>query len=71
MEDSSETLELQNCRNTEEEARERRQLDRLLNVHQGLLYLNEDLIALIVNQIDYFVSQSRGNDTIKEVSLSP
>jgi hypothetical protein len=72
MEDSSETtLELQNHRNTEEEARERQQLDRLFEVHQFWLDVNETSIPLIRKHIDYFVDLSRGNDTLQNVSLSP
>jgi hypothetical protein len=59
MEDSSEAVDLENRRNTEEDAYyARRQIDQLLD--SSRLYLNEDLI---LNHIDYFVSKSRGNET--------
>jgi hypothetical protein len=71
MEDSnSETLELQNRRNTEEDERERRQIvDELVN--SKYLHLDENSIPLIRKHLDYFVNQSRCNERVKEVRLSP
>jgi hypothetical protein len=71
MGDSSETyLESQSRRTTEEGARERRLLDKLLVQYQ-CLHLDYHSISMILNHIDYFVSQSRGNKIVKQVSFYP
>jgi hypothetical protein len=62
----SETLELQS-RQMEEDAGDREILDGMF--HCGKLCLNEDSIPWILKNIDYFVSQTRGNETVGEVVL--
>jgi hypothetical protein len=66
MGDSRQTsLELQN--QTDEEVH----CDQLLNVHHLHLGEHEDSIPWILNHIDYFVSQCRGNDIVTEMHLVP
>jgi hypothetical protein len=52
----------------EQDARERQQLDMLIG--NRWLDLDEDAIALIRKQTDYFVRESQGNKTTKGVYLS-
>jgi hypothetical protein len=58
----SEMLELQNRRDDEKYARD--------NLLRGtFLHLDDDIISWILNHIDCFVSQSRGNKMVMHVSL--
>jgi hypothetical protein len=43
--------------------------DRLLS--EAYLNLNEDTLSQILENIDYFVSQSRGNESVKDVTFCP
>jgi hypothetical protein len=65
MEDhSTEALELQEIGDPEEYS-----FDQLLGDQE--LYLDEDIIPLLVNHVDCFVSQSRGNDSIQDLFMHP
>jgi hypothetical protein len=61
---TTETLELQKCKDDEQFAR-----DDLLG--EETLKLDEDSIIWILNYIDCFVGQSRGNESVEEVCLYP
>jgi hypothetical protein len=45
--------------------------DRYFRTYMNNLYLNEDSIHWISNHIDCFVSQSRGNQSVTEMTLRP
>jgi hypothetical protein len=62
-EGSNETLQLQNRRNNEKHARD------LLS--GDILSLDEDSIPWILNHIDCFISQTRGNKSVEHVLLYP
>jgi hypothetical protein len=65
--DNSETFLDFQKRQIENEAR----CGRLLGVHDLELDEREDSIPWILNHIDYFVNESRSNERVKEVYLSP